>query len=167
MPPNPTTTGLSEGRYLALTEAELAALRGTKGDRPRRAWVASTTATTISVADVWRFYVFVGGAEIAFGKSLHRGEMHVIEWLDATKAKTALDRITAGGARESFFAIDEASFIWSHVAFWVKDRWKEEGRTTVLDDQVFARYESNLVKLSSFVEATIATNKHLVFTMSV
>jgi hypothetical protein len=163
---NPDTTGLSSGRYLALTDAELKSLRGTKGDRLRREWVEKTKATSLDVGDVWLLYKHVAGMDIAFGKSLHKGQMHRIEWLDAAKLTAALAQITSGDVRAAFFAIDEEKFNYSNVAFWVKDQWKREGRTTVLDDHVFGRYQAGLVKLKPFVEAALAAKRHLVFSTS-
>ena len=157
---------MSEGRYLALSVAELKELRGTKGDTKRRTWIARSKAQDLSVGDVWLLYKHVAGADIALGKHLHTGQMHRIEWLVPAKLTAALQRITEGDVKNKFFAIDEAAFTYTSVAFWVKDKWKEEGRTTVLDDHVFRRYQDGLAKLKPFVEHALAANKHVIFTTS-
>jgi hypothetical protein len=149
-----------------LSDAELKALRGTKGDTKRRTWIAQAKAESLSVGDVWLLYKHVAGADIALGKRLHTGQMHRIEWLDPAKLTAAVQRITARDLKKTFFAIDEAAFTYSSVAFWVTNQWKAEGRTTVLDDHVFRRYEKGLAKLKPFVEHALGAKKHVIFTTS-
>jgi hypothetical protein len=166
VPPNPTTTHLAAGRYLALTDAGLAALRKAKGDRARREHVAGITANALDVGDAWPFFKHLAGVDVFLGTRLHRGQMHRIELLDLSKLEAALDTLAARDLREAFFGLDEAAFRHSSVPFWVADRWKEEGRTTVLDDHVFRRVSSAFAMLQRFVIDARANSWHVVFTTS-
>jgi len=163
VPPSSETTGLSIGCYLALSDAELKALRATKGDRPRRNWVEAFKGDMVSVGDVWLLYKFVVGLDIAFGKRLHREPYDRIELLDKAKLVAAVATLLSGDVRETFFAIDEAKFSYTQAPSWLCGQWKAEGRTTILDEHVFKRYESGLTKLKELVDTAIAADKHVVF----
>jgi len=155
-------TGLAEGRYLALTPAELKALRACKGDRARREHIAASGAPRLDVGDAWFFLRYLGGDEVALGKRLHRGQMHRIELLDREKVAAALATLVE--LRAAFFAIDETKFRYKHVAFWVAEQWQREGRTTLLDETVFARVAAARDALVRFLADT--AGRELVFTAS-
>jgi len=163
VPPSSKTTGLSIGRYLVLDDAELKALRASKGDPARRKWVEGFKGESLSVGDVWLVYKFVAGIDIAFGQRLHKGQYNRIELLDAAKLASTVSKLVAGNVRKTFFAIDEKKFNYSSVAFWIADKWKADGRTTILDEHVFKRYESGLAKLKKLADKAIAAHKHIVF----
>ena len=162
----PTITGLAAGTYFALAPPQLKALRACKGDRARRDYLRDHGASLepLDVGDAWWFIRFLG-CECARGKSLHRGQMHRIEWLDAIALSSALADLAGRDLRARFFAIDEAKFRYSNVAFWVADGWKRDGRTTVLDDEVFAGVERGVAELSAWL-ARVAAGREVVFSTS-
>lgn len=168
--PSTKTTGLAPGIYLALTAAQLKALRGIKGDRVRRDHVASLArmkaCDKLDVGDTWFFFKYLGGIDIAIGKGLHKGQMTRIEWLDPAKLAAATSKLGALDLKKAFFAIDEAKFRYSNVAFWVAEQWEKEGRKTVLDNHVFGRVKIAVGKLVPFVAAAAAGGKHVLFTTS-
>ena len=158
-----TLTGLSPGTFLALTKEQLKALRSCKGDRKRREHVETLACARLDVADTWQFLSTIGGWELCVGKSLHRGEMHWIMLLDVAAARAVVAKLGELDLRAAFFAIDEAMFRHRNVPFWVTEKWELEGRTTVLDDAVFANVERRLTK---FIATAAADARHVLFTMS-
>ena len=168
--PSTNTTGLAPGRYLALTTAQLKGLRATKGDPARRdhtrQLAASGGCDALDVGDAWFFLNWLGGADVACGRALHKGQMTRIELLDPAKLAAALVKLGALDLKAAFFAIDEQAFRYSNVAFWVAEQWQKEGRKTVLDDHVFARVEHALGSLAPFVAKATASDKDVLFMTS-
>lgn len=168
--PSTKTTGMADGRYLALTTTQLKALRAMKGDRARRDHVADLVKTrgcdVLEMGDAWWFVVWLSGNDLKLGKGLHKGQTTRIEWLEPAKVAACMAKLAKLDLKKAFFAIDEAKFEYSSVQFWVKRAWQEEGRTTVLDDHVFGRVKKAASKLASFVEAAAEDDKHLVFNVT-
>ena len=162
----PTVSGLAAGTYLALEPGQLKALRACKGDRARREHVAALKCERLDVGDAWWFLRTLGGRALDAGKSLHKGQMHRIELLDRTLLATALAALRSLDLRLAFFAIDEAKFRYSSVAFWVAEQWQREGRRTVLDDAVFASVERGFAALGPFLDSAIAGQRDVLFTVS-
>lgn len=164
----PTLSGLAAGTYLALTPAQLKLLRGTKGDRARRAHIdgliSRKTATMLAVADAWWFFKWLGGADIAYGKGLHKGQMTRIELLDADKVAAGVASLAKLDLKKAFFAIDEAKFRYSNVAFWVEDKWKQVGRKTVLDAPICKNVVGAFARFKPFVQSAVDEKQSLVFT---
>jgi hypothetical protein len=163
-----TLSGLAAGTYLALTPAQLKILRGAKGDRARRdhvgGLISRKTATMLAVADAWWFLKWLGGADITYGKRLHKGQMTRIELLDADKVTAAVASLAKLDLKKAFFAIDEAKFRYSSVAFWVEDKWKQEGRKTVLDAAICKNVMGAFARLEPFVQSAVDDERSLVFT---
>lgn len=167
---SPTLSGLAAGTYLGLTSAQLKLLRGTKGDRARRQHVegliAGKSATLLGVADAWWFFKWLAGADIAYGKRLHKGQMTRIELLDPANVAAGVAALEKLDLKKAFFAIDEAKFRYSSVAFWIAEEWKAAGRTTVLDAPICENLERAFTRFQPFVTSTIDDGRSLVFTAS-
>ena len=162
-----TLTGLEAGTYLALTDKQLKALRACKGDPARRERLETLACERLNVAEAWQFLATIGSTWLYMGKSLHRGQFHLIMQLDVGALSAELATLGKLDLRREFFAINEEKFRYHNVTFWVAEQWQREGRTTVLDDAVFAIVERGLKKLTKFVAAAVAKDLNVLFTMSV
>lgn len=164
----PTLSGLAAGTYLALTPAQLKTLRSVKGDRARRdhvgALISRKSVTMLAVADAWWFFKWIAGADIAYGKRLHTGQMTRIELLDADKVAAGVAALAKRDLEKAFFAIDEAKFRYSSVAFWVEEKWQQEGRKTVLDAAICKNVVGAFARFRPFVQSAIDDERSLVFT---
>lgn len=87
-----------------------------------------------------------------------------IELLDADKVSAGIAALAKLDLKKAFFAIDEAKFRYSNVAFWVTEQWEKEGRKTVLDAAICKSLVGAFARFEPFVQAAIAEKRSLVFT---
>jgi hypothetical protein len=173
--------GLSQGFYFGLTASQVKALRGTKGDAPRRQFIevlkrSHDSGWALAVGDAWCFLQHLfepanyapmpAGCSLCRGRSLHKGQISRIELLPSDTLPhlvEALKPVDEAGLRALFFEMSEERFRYRWVPFWVAKEWQREGRTTVLTEAQFSHLWRALKKLRAFLASAVQAHRQVVF----